>query len=98
MNCRSGNTVAHLDVTEMQADADLNAPLRCGRGVVLDQRLLNLEGAPCRFECASELDQEAVANALDLAPAVFAKDGPQQALMFFDSSSGNASLRCVKAL
>jgi hypothetical protein len=75
---------AHFHVTEMEADAHLDAPLgRRGR-VALYDRLLNLKGAAHRLQRAGEHHQETVADLFDFAPAVLRKDRPQQLLLLVE--------------
>ncbi len=62
------------DVAEMDADAELDAPLGRHAGVSLDQSVLHLDRAADRVDHAAELDNRAVAGAFDDA-AVMSGDG-----------------------
>ena len=55
------------DVAKMNADAKLDAPLGRHAGVTLDHAGLHLEGATHGVDHAPELDDRAVAGALDNA-------------------------------
>ena len=67
--------VALLDhVAKMDADAELDAPVLGHAGVPLDHGVLNLDRAAHRVDDAAELDDAAVAGALDDAPMVH-RDG-----------------------
>ena len=61
-------------VAQMNADAELDAPVVWQAGVALDHRVLNLDGAAHRVDHAAELDNCAVSGALDHA-AVMDGDG-----------------------
>ena len=78
---RNVDAVAHQvavalldDVAQMDADAELDALVRRDLGVALDHRLLHFDGAAHRIDDAAELDNAAVAGALD-DPAVMHGDG-----------------------
>ena len=58
------------DVADIDADAELDAPLRRHVGVALGHPALHLDGAAHRIDDAGELDQQAVAGGLDDAAAV----------------------------
>ena len=62
------------DVAEMDADAKLDAALRRHAGIALDHAVLHLDRAAHRVDHAAELDDAAVAGALDDA-AVMRGDG-----------------------
>ena len=62
------------DVAEMNADAKLDAALGRHAGVALDHAVLDFDGAAHRVDHAAELDDGAVAGALDDA-AVMHGDG-----------------------
>ena len=67
--------VALLDhVAEMDADAKFDALVGRDLGVALDHRLLDFNGTVHRVDDAAELDDAAVAGALDDA-AVMHRDG-----------------------
>ena len=67
--------VALLDhVAQMNADAELDAALGRQAGVALDHAVLHLDGAAHGVDHAAELDEDAVAGALDHA-AVMHGDG-----------------------
>ena len=53
------------DVAEMDADAKLDAPLRRHTSVAFDHAVLDFDGAAHRVDDAAELDERAVAGALD---------------------------------
>jgi hypothetical protein len=64
-------TVAFLDdVTEMDADAELNPPVLSHAGIALDQAVLHLDRAAHRVDNAAKLDEAAVAGAVDDPPMV----------------------------
>ena len=54
----------------MNADAELDAALGRQAGVALDEAVLHLDRAAHRVDHAAELDEAAVAGALDDAPAM----------------------------
>src|SRR5208283_5455800 len=56
------------DVAQMNAHAELDAALRRQAGVALDEAVLHLDRAAHRVDHAAELDEAAVAGALDDAP------------------------------
>ena len=56
------------DVAEMNADPEFDAPVRRQAGVALDHAVLHLDRAAHRVDDAAELDEAAVAGALDDAP------------------------------
>ena len=58
----------------MDADAKLDASVRRHAGVALDQAVLHFDRAAHRIDDAPELDNRAVAGALD-GPAVMGGDG-----------------------
>jgi len=62
----------------VDADAQHDAPLGAGRGVPLDERLLDLDGRAHGLERARELDEEPVADRLHLGPAVPDEDRPDE--------------------
>ena len=62
------------DVAEMNADAEFDAAIGRHAGVALDHRVLHFDGAAHRVDHAAELDERAVAGALDDAP-VMDRDG-----------------------
>jgi hypothetical protein len=62
------------DVAEIDADAELDAPLFRHVGIAPAHAVLDLDGAPDRVGDALELDQHAVAGGLD-DPAVVLGDG-----------------------
>ena len=63
--------VAFLDhVAEMDADPKFDAPVRCDPSVALDHRPLDFNGAVHRVDDTPELDNCAIAGALDDAPMV----------------------------
>ena len=66
------------DVAEMNADAELDAALGRQAGVALDQALLHFDGAAHGVDHAAELDENAVAGALDDAPMVRVDGGIDQ--------------------
>ncbi len=73
--CRDVDPVAHEiavalldDVAEMNADAELDTALRRQAGVAFDHAVLHLDGATRGVDHAAELDENAVAGALDDAP------------------------------
>ncbi len=75
--CGDVDAVAHqiaiglLDhVAEMNADAEFDSAVVRHAGIALDHAALNLDGAAHRIDNAAELDQSAVACALDHAPVV----------------------------
>jgi hypothetical protein len=61
-------------VAEMDADAKFDAPVRPDPSVALDHRSLDFNGAVHRVDDAAELDDVAVAGALD-DPTVVHGDG-----------------------
>ena len=62
----------------MNADAELDAPLRRKTGVALDEPVLHLDGAAHGVDDAAELDEAAVAGALDDAPMMRVDGGVDQ--------------------
>ena len=58
------------DVAEMDADAELDAAVLGHAGVALDHRVLDFDRAAHGVDHAAELDERAVAGALDHAPVV----------------------------
>ena len=63
--------VALLDhVAKMNADAEFDAPLGRHAGVALDHAVLHFDRAAHRVDDAAELDDAAVAGALDDAPVM----------------------------
>jgi hypothetical protein len=54
----------------MNADAELDAALGRQAGVALDHAVLHLDGAAHGVDHAAELDETAVAGALDYAPVM----------------------------
>jgi len=54
----------------MNADAEFDSAVVRHAGVALDHAALNLDGAAHRVDDAAELDQSAVASALDYPPVV----------------------------
>ena len=58
------------DVAEMNADAELDAAVVRHAGVALDHRVLHFDGAAHGVDDAAELDERAVAGALDDAPVM----------------------------
>ena len=63
--------VALLDhVAEMNADAELDAAIRRHAGVALDHAVLHFDRAAHGVDDAAELDDDAVAGALDDAPVM----------------------------
>ena len=71
--------VALLDhVAEMDAHAELDAALGRQAGVALDQALLHFDRAAHGVDHAAELDKNAIAGALDDAPAMRVDGGIDQ--------------------
>ena len=66
------------DVAEMNADAELDAALGRQAGVALDQAVLHFDGAAHRVDHAAELDEAAVAGALDDPPMMRGDGGVDQ--------------------
>ena len=66
------------DVAEMNADAELDAALRRQAGVALDEAVLHLDRAAHGVDHAAELDEAAVAGALDDAPVMRGDGGIDQ--------------------
>ena len=66
------------DVAEMNADAKLDPPLGWHARVALDEAVLHLDGAAHRVDHAAELDETAVAGALDDPPVVRGDGGIDQ--------------------
>ena len=62
----------------MDADAKLDAPLGRNAGVALDHPALHLDGAAHGVDHAAELDEAAVAGALDDAPVMRGDGGIDQ--------------------
>jgi hypothetical protein len=62
----------------MNADAELDAALGRHAGVALDHAVLYLDGATHGVDHAAELDEAAVAGALDDAPAMRGDRGVDQ--------------------
>ena len=62
------------DIAEMDADAELDAAICRQAGVALDHAVLHFDRAAHRVDHAAELDEDAVAGALDDA-AVVGRDG-----------------------
>ena len=65
-------------VAQMNADAELDAALGRHAGVALDEAVLHLDRAAHRVDHAAELDEAAVAGALDNAPAMGGDGGVDQ--------------------
>ena len=59
----------HHDVADMDADAELDALVRCDRGIAFGHDALHLDGPTHGGDDALELDQHAVARGLDQAAA-----------------------------
>src|SRR5262249_43674515 len=79
-------TVSLFDhVADMNANAELDAPVLGHAGVPLHHRVLHFDGAPDRVDRTAELHNCAVAGALHYAPVVYcngwidqiASEGPQ---------------------
>ena len=68
------------DVAEMNADAELDAALGRHAGVALDEAVLHLDGAAHGVDHAAELDEAAVAGALDDAPVMRGDGGSIRSL------------------
>ena len=66
------------DVAEIDADAELQPPLRLDVGVALGHPALHLDSKAHRVDDAGELDQHAVAGGLDDAAAVLGDLGVAQ--------------------
>ena len=66
------------DVAEIDADAELDAPLRRHAGIALRHRALHLDRASHGIDDAGELDEQAVAGGLDDAAAVLGDLGVRQ--------------------
>ena len=66
------------DVAEMDADAELDAALRRHAGIALDHAVLHLDGAAHGVDHAAELDEAAVAGALDDATMMHGDRGIDQ--------------------
>ena len=66
------------DVAEMNADAELDAPVVRHAGVALDQAVLHLDRAAHRVDHAAELNEAAVAGALDDASVMRGDGGIDQ--------------------
>ena len=66
------------DVAEMDADAELDAALGRQAGVALDEAVLHLDRAAHGVDHAAELDEAAVAGALDDAPVMRGDGGIDQ--------------------
>src|ERR1019366_147626 len=63
--------VALLDhIAEMDADAKLNVSLGRNAGVALDHAVLHLDSAAYSLDYTAELDEDAIASALDHAPVM----------------------------
>src|SRR5262249_25518208 len=76
------------DVSQVHADADLNRPLGGSSGVPLAQGLLDLDRAASRFQSTGELDQESIAERLDLPAAVAAENRAQQSIVLVKQFEG----------
>jgi hypothetical protein len=70
-------------ITEMQPDAHLDPPL-ARRGIAFSEHALNLDCAAGALERAGELDEEAVADRLDLPAAVFREDAVEERVMLVE--------------
>ena len=66
------------DVAEMNANPELDAPLGRHAGVALDEAVLHFDGAAHGVDHAAELDDRAVAGALDDASVVHGDDRVDQ--------------------
>ena len=66
------------DVADVNADAELDAPVLRHAGVALDQAVLHLDRAAHRVDHAAELDDRAVAGALDDATVMRGDGGIDQ--------------------
>ena len=62
------------DVAQMNADPEFYAALRRQAGVALDEAVLHLDGAAHRVDDTPELDNCAVAGALDDAPVMHGEE------------------------
>ena len=72
-------TVALLDhIAKMDAHAELDAALGRKASVALDHAILHLDGAAHGIDYAAELDEDAVASALDHAPVMRGDGGIDQ--------------------
>jgi len=70
---------ADLDhVAKMDADAKLGTALGRQASVALDHPVLDLDGAADGIDYASELNEDAVASALDYAPVMQRDGGVEQ--------------------
>ena len=66
------------DIAQMNADAELDAALGRQAGVALGHAVLHLDGAAHGVDHAAELDENAVAGALDDAPVMRGDGGIDQ--------------------
>ena len=66
------------DVAQMNADAELDAPLGRHAGIALDHAVLHFDRAAHGVDHAAELDEAAVAGALDDAPVMHGDGGIDQ--------------------
>ena len=66
------------DIAQMDADAELDAAILRHASVALDHGVLNFDGAADSVDHAAELDEPAVAGALDDAPVVHGDGGVDQ--------------------
>ncbi len=66
------------DIAQMNADAEFDAALGRQAGVALDQAVLHLDRAAHGVDHAAELDENAVAGALDDAPVMRVDGGIDQ--------------------
>ena len=90
---RSRDAVALLDhVAQMNADAKLDPALRRQTGVTLDHAVLDFDRAAHRVDHAAELDETAVAGALDDAAAMHGNDGVDEVAAQRPKPSQNAIL------
>src|SRR2546426_1080272 len=92
--CRDVDTVA-IDiaapvdhVTQVNADLELDPARRGGDCVPLGEGALNLNGTLRRLERAVELDQERIADGLDLGAVETWKDRAQQTTVFLEQFKG----------
>lgn len=75
-------------IAQVEANSQPNSTLRRLCSVALLQRPLNLHGAPSGFKRAAKLDEEAIADAIDLQATELAEQRPQEAPVLFKQFDG----------
>jgi hypothetical protein len=78
----------HTPWPEVEANPHLNPPVRWARPIPIGEALLDLDGAADPLERTRELDEEPVANRLDLPAAMGGKHVAQHLAVFVQEFEG----------